>query len=489
MKLSFNYLIVLVILSISARGGWADHTSKLANFEVVKNIKIPKPVSLKSIIPQSDRRKLENKLASSHQEDQEHISSGQHASIKASDYIEPNTDPNDPANKRRIIVYLNGGHYVSSIKNPKSNFNSNATKPSSNIHYETTQNMQIYKLKPVVPKIVHPSEPSYIQHEDSIPSSEDADALEPEPYPEVIITDPEIIEIMDLPPPTIEEPEFDFGYLSSPEVLEVYYRISKNYTIRIKRLENCIDNIEPDNFNESLVNSCLGVNYAKINNYFQYSKKQILSDINDRIELTITAKCYEQAGINTLLAYGCDILIKDVLDLLWAGYNFFDITYDNWKKYTEEYSVMPHAMFSELLSMLKKLQAISGRFHKEVYDHRSGMILALKDYVELRTRNIEATQNLNQKVRKLGIMGSAIEKSRVADNLKPESRIRALNFSNKTVLQVNGKNQASFSTQQKNGTNFVIHTKRYNPLYSRNLSITPLGPLQSTFNLNEKTYK
>ena len=204
----------------------------------------------------------------------------------------------------------------------------------------------------------------------------------------LVIKNKEVIDIVDAPPlVTNSKDEFDFaaGY-SNPDYLELFYSISKSIKRREDMFKDCLISIKSAKNSQHQIDKCVGKGFSKVNNFIDYAKRQILSSMNHRIEKKVVKHCYEKAGTNPIISNGCDILINDVTDLLWLGYNFYDIVYNNWRKYTQEYSVLPYRLFTELLTMLQPIQMTAVKLVKEVYDNQIVIKANLESEIKTRSR-------------------------------------------------------------------------------------------------------
>lgn len=393
----------------------------------------------------------------------------QHHLIATRDYSVPgnSADPLDPANKRKTIVYLKRGHVVSS--NIKAKKYPNSHQVSNITQYSVDHQMGVLHLVPDLsrnrtsdklhenneavngtteeseistendnPQILNelPTEESYIEES---PIVESLNELGEEPSQE-------IEDILDAPPMIIEEPEeLDFqSPYARPDSLEIFYRISKNAQKRETKFQECLNTIKDDEYNQNSLDRCIGRNFSKLHNAVDFLKKQAISAINYRIEKEITAYCYEKAGLNLLLSHGCDILINDVIDLLWSEYNFFDLPYSNWQKYTKEYSVLPNDIFSELLNRLKTQQSVFLKLLKEVYDHQALMVSNIKGGISVRRSSIFANEEGNEKD-------------------EPQETVDVNQFSSgDEVLQrrLDNRNYVNLSNHDKNG---IVYDRSFNP--------------------------
>ena len=180
---------------------------------------------------------------------------------------------------------------------------------------------------------------------------------------------------------------------SEQEHLENFNKISKDIKVFEDEYKECINNIHDQVFTEEEIEECVGKDFKKVILDIKYETLKILSRGDARTKEFYLEYCYKPAGTNEQFATACDVMEKDVLDLLWNAMDFVQICRLNEDKYLSVISAMPRHNFEELMNNLTEFSAELFELLDEVDSHKEVLILRLKTLIDDRTKLIiEAAQ-------------------------------------------------------------------------------------------------
>lgn len=106
------------------------------------------------------------------------------------------------------------------------------------------------------------------------------------------------------------------------EHLENFKKISDDLKAIEDVYTQCIEDIDDANYTEDEIESCLGKNFLKVVLDIHYETMKILSRGDSTVKEIMFYSCYVDANSNEIKAAACDLLEKDILDLLWNSLPF-----------------------------------------------------------------------------------------------------------------------------------------------------------------------
>lgn len=174
----------------------------------------------------------------------------------------------------------------------------------------------------------------------------------------------------------------------SSEHVKNFKKISEDLMEIQEAYEECINNIPDNDFSELSVNECVGKDFIFVLNDIAYERKKIISRADSRIRKHFIEDCYKVAGLDNVMSNGCDLLEKDILDLLWAELAFSHLVEFNRHKYLYEFGKLPLPIFNQLVERLKDIEAELNQLVTEIYDHNDVTIIKLKKHIDARTRKV-----------------------------------------------------------------------------------------------------
>ena len=175
---------------------------------------------------------------------------------------------------------------------------------------------------------------------------------------------------------------------SEQEHLENFNKISRDIKVFEDEYKECINNIHDQVFTEEEIEECVGKDFKKVILDIKYETLKILSRGDARTKEFFLEYCYKPAGTNEQFATACDVMEKDVLDLLWNAMDFVQICRLNEDKYLSVISAMPRHSFEEIMNNLTEFSAELFELLDEVDSHKEVLILRLKTLIDDRTKLI-----------------------------------------------------------------------------------------------------
>lgn len=88
---------------------------------------------------------------------------------------------------------------------------------------------------------------------------------------------------------------------------------------------NCLKDIPDEEFNEEQAEACYGKDMIKVNLDIRYETMKILSRGDSTVREIMIDSCYIDAGEDEIKSNACDLLEKDVIDLIWSQLPFHEL--------------------------------------------------------------------------------------------------------------------------------------------------------------------
>ena len=195
--------------------------------------------------------------------------------------------------------------------------------------------------------------------------------------------------------PLLEEEENDpsqvndnFSASSPLEHDKRYVEIRENIKKRQDEYDLCLNSISDNDFSDEKVDACVGVDYNFLKNDIDFEKSRILSIANFVVKDIFVLKCFLIAGIDLVVADGCDLLQKDVLTLLWSELNFEALVDFHRTKYLSQHAFLTEELFNNIMRELKPIQYELSSLLTEMYDYRTLTIQHFEESIGGRAQDI-----------------------------------------------------------------------------------------------------
>lgn len=183
-------------------------------------------------------------------------------------------------------------------------------------------------------------------------------------------------------------PNVSFKDNSDIEHMRNFQAISGDLKAYETEYLDCVKEIEDADFSEDRVDQCVGHNFVKVLVDIKYVTMKTMSQGDSKVREIFVEECYTHAFHDEEFLAGCDVMERDVLNMLWTGLSFVEILEINSDKYIYEYGRVPLEVWHSLVG---KLNAFSKEFFElidEIDSHKEVTILRLKNYIDDRIKMI-----------------------------------------------------------------------------------------------------
>jgi hypothetical protein len=247
--------------------------------------------------------------------------------------------------------------------------------------------------------------------------------------------------------------EFESG--SEEEHMRNFNKISKDLKTFEEEYKECINAIHDQVFTEEEIEECVGPDFKKVILDIKYETLKIISRGDAKVKENFLEHCYKPAGTNEQFATSCDIMEKDVLDMLWNAMNFVEICRLNEDKYLSVISAMPRHNFEELMNNLDEFSAEFFELLDEIDSHKEVTVLRLKTLVDDRTKLIiekaqESAENPEPKIIKHHItIETTVHSNEVNTDNLPGSQFENDTFDDADVMhELNHEEEENLKTRK-----------------------------------------
>ena len=167
-----------------------------------------------------------------------------------------------------------------------------------------------------------------------------------------------------------------------------YIKIADELKTYEAAYEACINHLSDNDFSDENVDACVGINYNYIYDDVDYVKSKLLARGDSAVRDFMIKNCYTVAGVDLVLSNACDLVEKDVINLLWNELNYASLLDYHRNKYMFEHSFMAEDIFNKILGDLTIIQKETGSLLAELYDHRQLTLDSLEKVISTRTSEI-----------------------------------------------------------------------------------------------------
>lgn len=150
----------------------------------------------------------------------------------------------------------------------------------------------------------------------------------------------------------------------------------------------CINGISDNDYSEEAVEGCVGKDLIYMNNDISYERKKLIGRADKKIRDFLMRYCYEVAGTNEEQSNGCDVLERDMLDLLWQELNIYTTIDYHQSKYLFIYGEVPEASFANIMLYSKDLYKELTELINEISQHALIVNASVKTAVNRRTQHV-----------------------------------------------------------------------------------------------------
>ena len=190
-----------------------------------------------------------------------------------------------------------------------------------------------------------------------------------------------------------EVPKVEFKKLNNFEHLRNFRAISGNLKAYEEEYLDCLAEVPTPDFNAEAIDECVGRNFVKVLIDIKYVTMKTMAVGDSKAREYFIKGCFDHAVDNEEFLTGCDILERDVLNMLWTGLTFVEIVEANKDKYLSEYAKIPEAVFEDLWDEIKPFAHDFFELLDEIDAHKEVTVVRLKNYIDDRYKMKQELEN------------------------------------------------------------------------------------------------
>lgn len=158
--------------------------------------------------------------------------------------------------------------------------------------------------------------------------------------------------------------------------------ISVEFTIIENSYKACLDEIPDRLFSDVEVNNCVGKDLSYIRNDADFITRKLFGKVEAKIRPIFVSHCYEYAGLNEEALSSCDLLERDVVNLLWSGMDYPGTIYRFIEKYCRQRGRIPYDHFNSIINSLEKLYVEQEQLIVEMISHRDFIMQQVQNEID-----------------------------------------------------------------------------------------------------------
>lgn len=185
-------------------------------------------------------------------------------------------------------------------------------------------------------------------------------------------------------------PHVTFAIDTEEEHLAKFKKISGDLEAIEHYYLECIEEIDDHNYTEEEIEGCVGTDFLKLLLDIKYETYKIIAKADYRFRSFFVDFCYLPAGENEAWSKGCDLLEKDMLDMMWGCLDFIHLAEINREKYVKEYANMSLDTFDNIIGHLANFKKEFFELLDEIDSHKDITLMRLKNRIDERTKIIVA---------------------------------------------------------------------------------------------------
>lgn len=195
-----------------------------------------------------------------------------------------------------------------------------------------------------------------------------------------------------------EAGEVQFETNDEGEKTRNYKKVSEDLAVYEEEYSTCIREIPDEEYTQEKVDECVGRNFIKVVLDIKYVTLKVMAKLDTKVRKMFIRRCYQPAKTVEEFSEGCDVLERDVLDMLWNGLEFVELVEINKEKYLFEYGKIPNETFRDLFSQLEILSKEFFELLDEIDSHKEVAILRLKTLIDDRTKVLKEKEEQEEDV-------------------------------------------------------------------------------------------
>ena len=188
---------------------------------------------------------------------------------------------------------------------------------------------------------------------------------------------------------------FDLESNSEQQHLLNFKKVAEDFKIVEERFLECLRKIPQEAWVLRELVICVGRNFGKIESAMDYERKVLLARAESRVRRVMTDECYSDAGLDLSHSRSCDLMEKDILELLWDEMNYPALVKYHQEKYTFTYGQLKVDKFDKYLGFFAELYRRDSELLEEIANHGKIALLNIKKFIDDTTEHYAAEARSN----------------------------------------------------------------------------------------------
>ena len=209
---------------------------------------------------------------------------------------------------------------------------------------------------------------------------------------------------------------FDLESNSEQQHLLNFKKVSEDIKRYQARKMNCLKKIPQEAWVLRELVICVGKNFSSIKNDIKYEKRKLLARAESRVRRVMADQCYSEAGLDLKQSRACDLMERDMLELLWSEMNYPALLKYHKEKYTFTHGSLKAENFDKYMGFFTELHRRDSEILDEMTNHGEITLVNIKKFIDDTTERYahEAKENgyeFNLDLAHEGIHSTGLEQS------------------------------------------------------------------------------
>lgn len=228
-------------------------------------------------------------------------------------------------------------------------------------------------------------------------------------------------------PPNVE-PLLAVDLTQNQSLEQSYMGIASELRAYQEAYIDCLERLSDLDFSQANIEKCVGKDSRFVSDDADYFKLRILARVDSIIQTQMVEGCFKVAGTDLVFSGACDLLQKDVLNLVWAELNYHALVDYHRNKYTFRSAMLPQETLDSLVAELEPLYKKQVDLLVETYDHKTLTLQRIRDYVADRFEFLRDQEAEDGPIQRKPLSASKVIKiDGLSNKLKSLDRFRAAN--------------------------------------------------------------
>jgi hypothetical protein len=188
---------------------------------------------------------------------------------------------------------------------------------------------------------------------------------------------------------------FDLESNSEQEHLLNFKKVSEDFKAFESKKLDCLKKIPKEAWVLRELVTCVGRNFNRIRNDIKYEKRKLLARAESRVRRVMAEQCYSEAGLDLQQSRACDLMERDMLELLWDEMNYPALLKYHREKYTFTHGKLSVENFNKYMEFFTELYRRDNELLEEMANHGQIALVNVKKYIDDMTERYahEAKEN------------------------------------------------------------------------------------------------